>query len=106
MVLDQLLRPLEIGLGLFRGRLGRVSLGGALLRRGLGGGDLGAAQLDHGLEKRDVGPGRFHCGALLVQLHRQIARVNLHQQIPGLHRLIVFDVDLLDLAGELWARWK
>ena len=43
----------------------------------------------------------FHCGALLVQLHCQIARINLQQQVPGFHRLVVFDMDPLDLASDL-----
>ena len=32
-------------------------------------------------------------------LYRQVTRVNLHQQVPGFHRLIASDGHLLDLAG-------
>ncbi len=101
MVPDQFLRSLEIGSGLFRSRLRRRDLGGALFRGRLSRANLRAAQFEVCLEQVQIGPRRVQGRSLLLQLDRQIARVNLHQQIPGLHRLIALDGDLLDLAGNL-----
>ena len=89
MILDQLLRPLKISLGLFRRRLRRRDFRGALFRGGLGRADLRAAQFGVCLQQLQTGLRSLQGRALLLQLHRQVARVNLHQQIPRLHHLIV-----------------